>query len=306
MLFLLGRSLQVTERYEEAIERFNQYEAGLTDADTASAELYWRRGLCRYAMTQEDSTLAEDAEWLTKAYEDFDKAVEMDSTDARSISLAGTILNGGVLKRYEDSKWYFDRLCEMFPEEARYWYNSALPRLRLKQDVEALDFLMKAMASDTTAEGTVRESAREIASPILLKSGQLSKAREFYQNLISAEPNNCEHKKWYAYTYMALAIDVNPDQAGAKWAAAIPSLKRAYDCYVAQQYNPCNSKMFEITKWLAQAYALQSTPDWEAAKPLIEQGLKCKPGDTDLKNLEDAQLQGEEIDYVPGSKAGGQ
>ncbi len=306
MLFLLGRSLQVMERYEEAIGRFDQYEASLGQADTASAELYSRRGLCRYMMTRDDSILANDPQWLMLAVEDFKKAIERDSTDARSISLAGTLLNGSVLKRYEDAKWYFDRLTEMFPDEARYWYNAALPRLRLKQDVEALDFLLRAIATDTTVEGAVRKSAREIASPILLKAGQFAKARGFYEKMIAEEPNNCEHKKLYAYIYMAVAID-EPDEtkAGAKWAAAIPHLKRAYNCMADKQLNPCETKMFEVTKWLAQAYMLQSASDRDSARPLIEQGLKCRPDDRDLKELERVISEGEELEYTPGMKTGG-
>jgi predicted Zn-dependent protease len=305
LLFLLGRSLQLLQRYPEALERFNQYEAGLTDADTASAEFYSRRGMVRYAMKNEDSTLVNDAAWLTKAVEDFKKAVELDSTDARSISMAGSLLSSEVLKQYEESLWYLDRLTVMFPEEPSYWFNAAIVRLRLKRDMEALEFLFQAMANDTTAEGLVKNKAREYASPILLTSGQYTRAREYYQGLIAQEPNNCEHKKWFAFTYyVAAGAAPEGDEMRQAYQRALPHLERAYECMKAHGQTPC--QMNEIGKWLAQTYTQLPIPDWKEAGPLIEQGLKCSPNDSDFRELQRIDEENKTQEYVPGTKAPGQ
>lgn len=304
LLFLLGRSLQLLKRYPEAIERFDQYEAGLTDADTASAEFFNRRAVCRYAMTFDDSSLAVDQEWLTLAIHDFNKAIELDSNDARSISMVGSLLSGKVLQQYEASIWYLDRLTELFPGEPSYWFNAAIPRLKLQREIEALDFLFKAMAADTTVEGKVRESTREIVSPILLKSGQYSKAREYYEGLIGQEPGNCEHKQWYAFTYYVSATEKNETDSPLAYQRALPHLERAYNCMVNKGTSP--RKMLDIMKWLAQTYTQLPTPDWEKASPLIEKGLKSDPNDRDFLELRRIENESKELDYTPGTKAGGQ
>ncbi len=304
LLFHLGRSLQLLGRYGDAVERFDQYEAGLTDADTASAELYNRRGICRYAMTLDDSVKAADAAWLNLALSDLKKAIELDSTDARSISIVGTMLSGNGLKQHEESKWYFDRLAEIFPNEARYWYNSAIPRLKLGQEMEALDFLLRAMAADTSAEGTVRSAARESASPILLKSGQWNKAREYYVGLIAQEPNNCDYKQWYAYTFFVGASEKEVSAQPLAYQKALPYLKRAYNCMKNKGTSP--RKMFDIMKWLAQTYTQLPTPNWEEARPLFEAGLKTDPNDAEFLDLLRIYEEGLEYKYTPGMKAGGQ
>jgi tetratricopeptide (TPR) repeat protein len=303
LLFHLARSLQLLGRYADAVERFSQYEAGLTDADTASAEFYNRRGICRYAMTFDDSVKAADTAWLNLALSDLKKAIELDSTDARSISIVGTLLSGNELKLYEESKWYFDRLTEMFPGEARYWYNAARVRLILKQEMEAVDFLFQAMATDTTAEGKIREAARESASGILLNKGQWGKARTMLEGLIAQEPNNCDHKLWYAYTFFVVAPEKEEAAQPLAYQKALPYLERAYNCMKNRGVGP--RKMLDITKWLAQTYTQLPTPNWGDARPLIEAGLKIDPNDAEFLHLRRIDDESKEIEYTPGRKAGG-
>ncbi len=318
LLFLLGRSLQylaydtlitraeAEAKFTDAIQRFDEYEAALTDADTATAELYQRRAGCRYAITRIDSNLAADEGWLQQTLNDYYKAIELDSTDARSISTVATILNGKVLKRYEEAKPYFDRMTELFPDEATYWFNAALPRLNLKQESEALPFLQMAMEKDTTAAGRVRKAAEEIASPILLKSGNLAEARKMYKTQIGADPNNCEKRQWLAYTYYAPAVDAKTagQDADAKFLAAIPYLERAYNCYKKNGASP--RKMRDIMLWLATAHTMKGEPDWEKARPLIDAALKANPGDAEFKKLDEAEKDTQVMDYVPGTKTGDQ
>jgi len=291
LLFLLGRSLQLLQRYDEAITRFDEYEAILTDADTASAEFYSRRANCRYRLGEQDSTLAADADWLGKAVADYQRAIALDSNDARSLSMVATLLNGKVLQRYEESIWYFDRITELYPGEARYWFNAALPRLKLERESEAIKFLTKAMEVDTTAEGEVRSTAREIISPMLLKSGRYGEAREFYRNLVAQDPNNCDNLQWYAFTF----------HVAEQYERALPHLEKAYNCMKRKGKKPC--QMRDIMLWLAQAYLQVAKMD--KVKPLIDQGLKCDPSDKEFLEVKSIYDEGQEMKYIPGTKAGG-
>jgi len=304
LLFLLGRSLQLLERYGEAVTRFDEYEAQLTDADTASGELYSRRALCRLGMTQQDSTLKTDSEWLLKIVDDYNLAINRDSNDVRSISQVASLLDGKVLNRHEESKWYFDRLTEISPNEARYWFNAALPRLKLGQELEAMELLFKAMELDQSEEGQVRATAREIVSPILLKSGRYEQARDFYKTLISQDPNNCSNLQWYAFTFYAAAADADPSVAPGKYQLALPHLEKAYNCMARKNTSKC--KMRDIMLWLAQCYTQLSTSDWDKAKPLINAGLECDPNDKEFKELQRMGDDVEEYQYTPGQKVGGQ
>ena len=291
MLFLLGRSLQLLQRYDEAITRFNEYESRLTDADTANVELYPRRAACCQALAA-DSVRTDRQELLNAAVGDYQNAIAADTTDERSIvALAGLL---DRLGRNEEAIPWFDRMTQLHPLEARYWFNAALPRLKLKRETDAVPLLMKAMETDTTAAGSIREQARKYVSPILLKSGRFDEAREFYKKLIAQEPNNCDHLQWHAYTYYQ----------AQQWELALPHLEKSYECFKRSGKAPC--QMIDPIKWLATAYIQIPKPAWDKARPLVEQGLKCDPNDRDFKELQKAIKNSEEIQYTPGTKAGQQ
>jgi|GEM_PF-2271963 len=291
LLFLLGRSLQLLKRYDEAIVRFDEYETVLADTDTASAEFYNRRATCRVKLAEQDSARGVDADWQAKAVADYQQAIALDSNDVRALSMTATLLNGKVLRRYEESIWYFDRMTQLFPGEARYWFNAALPRLKLERESEALEFLFQAMEIDTTAEGKVRGTAQEIISPILLKSGRYREARDFYKKLVAQDPNNCDNLQWYAFTF----------HVAEQYQQALPHLERAYNCMKRKGRKPC--QMRDIMLWVAQAYS--QIPRMDKVKPLVEAGLKCDPNDPDLLKLKKIYEESEEIQYIPGTKAGG-
>jgi len=318
LLFLLARSLhylakvdrdngrvaQSTERYLQAISRFDQYQSGLSATDTATAELYKLRAIDRHTLF-DDTTNSYGADWVQLIIDDYNKAIELDSTDAYSISRAGTLLNSKRVKRYEDAKWYFDRMTELFPNEAIYWFNDALPRLNLEQEGEALPFLFTAIEKDTTTAGQVRKQAEEIASTILLKSGELERAKTFFERMVARDPNNCSHLQWLAYCLYTPAVDrmtVNIQAARSMFFTAIPHLEKAYNCYTRRGTSAC--KMRDISLWLATAYTQLEKPDWEKALPVINAGLECNDKDQDFLQLKKAWEDSQEIQYAPGSKTG--
>jgi len=316
LLFLLARSLhylakvdrdsgrvaQSTERFSQAITRFDEYENNLSAADTASAELYRLRAISRQTLF-DDTTNSYGADWVQLIIDDYNKSIALDSADAYSISRAGTLLNSKRVKRYEDAKWYFDRMTELFPNEAIYWFNATLPRLSLGQEGEALPFLFAAIEEDTTSAGQVRKKAEEIASTILLKSGELARAKTFFERMVAREPNNCSHLQWLAYCLYTPAVDkmtVNIQAARSMFFSVIPHLEKAYNCSKRRGASAC--KMRDISLWLATAYTQLEKPDWEKALPVINAGLECNEHDADFLQLKKVYEDTQEIDYAPGSK----
>jgi tetratricopeptide (TPR) repeat protein len=267
--FYLGRAAMLLGRYEEAIDGFEAYRKLLENADPPhdwtkkDAELFWRTAMCMESVG--DTTL------LPKIVENYRRAVQLDPDDERSIG--GLALALHKLGRYAEAAVEFEKLVVRHPNEARYLFNASLPYMQLNNNEKAVEYLMRAAEDDTTAAETYRERGYKLAGPRLIKMGRTAEARECYQWLVKREPDVCDHRQWYAFTFFA----------AKNYTAAAPHLQRAYRCFEQLDKDPC--KHNELRWWLA--FSLYESGDKDASYELCEKVVECDSSNKDAQDLMD-------------------
>ncbi|MBI3872640.1 MAG: tetratricopeptide repeat protein [candidate division Zixibacteria bacterium] len=267
LYFFLGRSNMLLGHYDSAITAFNAYRAAREKATPpqqwvkSDAELFWRTATCMEAL--KDSTL------LPQIADNYRRAVDLDPDDDRAIG--GLALAYHKLGRYAEAAVEFEKLVVRHPNDTRTLFNAALPYLQSDNNEKAVEYLMRAAASDTTADLTFRFRAYKLAAPRLVKMQHSEDAQAAYKLLVAREPDNCENQKWYGYSFF---VQKN-------YSPAIPPLRRAYQCYTSSGAKPCSYN--DLRWWLA--FALYDTGAKDESYKLLEQIMKCEPNQADAKQL---------------------
>ena len=267
LLFYLGRSSMLLGQYDKAIDAFASYRKKLEDAQpphewvAADAELFWRTAICMES--KKDSTL------MPQIADNYRRAVDLDPKDERSIG--GLALAYHKLGRYAEAAVEYEKLIVRHPTDSRHLFNASLPYMQLNNNEKAVEYLLRAAENDTTAGKIYLERGYKLAAPRLVKMQRFADAQKCYRWLMEREPDVCDHRQWYGFTFFAVK-----DYAGA-----IPVLQKAYKCFESTKEPPC--KYNELRWWLA--YALFSTGEKDASYKLCEKVVQCDPGHKDAKDL---------------------
>jgi tetratricopeptide (TPR) repeat protein len=265
--FYLGRSNMLLKNYADAITAFQAYRAALEAADPphewtlADAEVFWRTASCMEATG--DSAL-----WPQVA-ENYRRAIELDPDDERSINQLGLTLHR--MGRYLEAAVEFEKLVVRHPEDAQILFNASLPYLQSDNNEKAVELLLRAAESDTTAENRYRARAYKLSGPRLIRMQRISDAQKAYRWLVQNEPEMCEHKQWLGFTLFAQK----------NYSGCIQYLRRAYQCN--EQRDPSGCGHNELRWWLA--YAQYEVGESDASYELLEKVLDCSPDNMDARNL---------------------
>ncbi len=267
LYFYLGRTTMLLNQYQQAIDAFNSYKEKLEAQKPphvwvkSDAELFWRTAVCMESLN--DSTL------LPQIAENYRRAVQLDPDDERSIG--GLALADHKLGRFAEAAVEFEKLVVKHPDDSRFLFNASLPYMQLGNDEKAVEYLMRAAQDDTTASQTYRERGYKLAAPRLIKMKRMAEAQTAYKWLIEKEPDVCDHREWYGFTFFS----------EKKYTEAAPHLKRAYKCFESLGGNDC--KYNELRWWLA--YALYESGDKDGSYDLCGKVVKCDPSNKDAQDL---------------------
>lgn len=266
LMALIGRSYSKLKEYNQAIEALNQYEKSMLQADP------------NYQWTKDDAAIflerarAEagigDSASREAARQDFQKAVELDSTDASAYYAAG--INEYYLKDYNQAIDYLNKSLSIYPDNPGAYLNIAYAYLALKDWNNTIAFLDTAQMKNPDFTG-----AYKLKANVFLQMKKYDSAVVYYQKWKEVEPDNCEPDRWIGLIYL---IKEKPNAT-----KSIQYLKQYQNCIRAKGQSLCEDS--EVFLWLSNAYQLNN--DANSAYNTAKQGLKCDPNNADLKKIVD-------------------
>lgn len=267
LYYYLGRSNRLLENHQAAIDAYTKYRQ-LREAENppyqwtkADAELFSQTAASMEAL--KDSSLS------LQIAENYKRAAELNPDDPQLVSKKAMAYYNA--DRYPEAAVEFEKLVQLSPNDARVFFNAALPYLKMQNNDRAVELLLKAAELDTAADASYRSRAYKIAGPILIKVGRTTEAQKCYRWLVDREPDVCDHRQWFGFSLFS-----TKDYAGA-----LPHLKRAYDCLKSK--SECDKQLNEVRWWYG--YALYETGQKDESYKLLELVVKCAPGHADAKSL---------------------
>ncbi|HEQ98984.1 MAG TPA: tetratricopeptide repeat protein [candidate division Zixibacteria bacterium] len=267
---LIGRSYSGLKQYNKAIEFLDQYEKSILQADpnyewTASdVSLFLERAKAKAGIGDSASRL--------EARQDFEKAIELDSTDAMSYYWAG--LNEYYLKAYERAVDYLKKHLELYPENLSAYINIAYAYLALQDWNNALLYLNEVIERDSTFVDTYKLKAN-----VFFQKEEYDSAIVYYKKWKEMEPELCEPDRWIGLIYL-IKNDADPQ-------SCIRHLKQYQNCLRAKGENVCSDN--DVNVWIMKAY--QMANDANNAFEWAGKCLKCDPAN------EECQKAREELEF---------
>ncbi|MBD3216747.1 MAG: tetratricopeptide repeat protein [candidate division Zixibacteria bacterium] len=262
IMSLIGRSYSGLKQYEKAIEFLDQYEKSILQSDP------------NYKWTEDDVSLflerakakagIGDSTSRIEARQDFQKAIELDSTDAMTYYWAG--LNEYYLKDYQNAIDYLKKHLDLYADNQSAKVNIAYAYLALKDWDNSLLYLDEVIAGDSTFV-----SAFKLKANVFFQKKSYDSAIVYYQKWKEMEPEECEPDRWIGLIYL---IHDNP-----KPLKCVQHLKQYQNCMRARGENTCSDN--EVNVWVMKAY--QMANDANNAYEWAGKCLKCDPGNQECK-----------------------
>jgi tetratricopeptide (TPR) repeat protein len=266
LMALIGRSYSRLKDYSRAVEALNDYEKSVLQADP------------NYQWTKEDASIflerakAEagigDSTSRLTARQDFQKALELDSTDAGAFYAAG--INEYYLKDYNKAVEYLNKSLELYPDNPGAYLNIAYSYLALKDWDNTIAYLDTAQSRNPEYTG-----AYKLKANVYLQMKNYDSSLVYYLKWKEIEPENCEPDRWIGLIYL---IKEKPNAT-----KSIQHLKQYQNCRRAKGENLCDD--VEVYLWISNAYQLNN--DANSAYDTAKQGLKCDPNNADLQKIVD-------------------
>jgi tetratricopeptide (TPR) repeat protein len=266
LMSLIGRSYSKLKEYNNAIEALNNYEKSILSENP------------NYEWKEEDAQLFNeranayaglgDSASRVLASEDYEKALELDSSDAMMYYRAG--LNEYFLQNFDKALEYYSKSIELYPDNPSAYLNIAYSYLGLENWDSTIAYINQAL--DMNPEYT---SAFELLAKVFFKKNEFDSAIVYYRKTKEINPKDCEADRWIGLIYL---VRDNPQPKNC-----IRHLKMYLDCLRTKGENPC--KDIEVYIWIAKAYQMQNDPN--GAFEWAEKGLKCDPNNEELKTIYD-------------------
>lgn len=284
VVFALGNVLTDLGRFQEALDWYSKYRTyreerlaeqpwGKPDADFFANEAMVLRVMM-------DSTAAgpQKDSLFERSVASYERALELDPNRADIMDDLGIAYF--QKKEYQHAIGVFKRKIEMDPGIANGYLNLVYCYLQLKQNDSVLSSVEQLLAIDSC-----HQKGLEIASYVALyEMSKPSLGRKWLNKRLTCNAADCNAMMDLGYTYLA-----SNDTAQVR-TGAIPELKRAYECRLANGQKMCSDQGVQNAFWLAQAYMTQR--ELEQVVRWCDKVLDCQPGHEGAKKLK-AQAQSE-------------